>query len=309
MDETADTPPGSTRSPFRAEMPFLDHLEELRWRILKSLAAVVVGAIICLAYSDQLLQALTRPYEEAVVAVEDGRSTDAVELAAGFVRQWIKPADSTATRPDPLPPPLAPTKVPATRRLQALRPTTYFVLNMQIALFGGLALALPVVFYQLWRFIAPGLLTREKRMVLPVVALSVICFAFGAFIAYRLVLPLGLRFFLSLEPPQMTSQWAVDEYISFVIYMVLGFGVIFELPVLALFLTRIGLITASHLRRFRRYAIVAIFVVAAILTPPDPLSQMMMAVPLLFLYEVSIWICALARPRRRRQPPADSPNR
>jgi sec-independent protein translocase protein TatC len=301
MDELPEKTPAPVESGFRAEMPFLEHLEELRWRILKSLAAVLVGAGICLFFSTELLQVLTRPYEQAVLAVESGRSTDLVEMAAAMVREWIgqpppasAPSDTTAS---PAP---APASVPTSRRLQALKPMTYFILSLQIGLWGGVALALPVVLYQLWRFVAPGLLTRERRLVFPVIGLSVACFALGAFVAYAMVLPLGLRFFLSLEPPQMTSQWAVDEYISFVLYLVMGFGIVFELPVVALFLARLGLINAGHLRRVRRYAIVVIFVVAAILTPPDPLSQMMMAIPLLFLYEVSIWICAVAAPRRRR---------
>lgn len=305
MNELPDETPAPAESGSRAEMSFLDHLEELRWRILKSLAAVILGAVVCLIFSDDLLQLLTRPYEKAVIAVESGRSNDLVEIAASMVREWIGRPPSLAAMPDTIPPPLAPASVPANRRLQALRPMTYFILSLQISLFGGVALALPVVFYQLWRFVAPGLLSRERRLILPVVGLSVACFALGAFVAYGMVLPLGLRFFLSLEPPQMTSQWAVDEYISFVLYLVMGFGIVFELPVVALLLSRLGLINAGHLRRVRRYAIVVIFVVAAILTPPDPLSQMMMAIPLLFLYEVSIWVCAVASPRRRRDgPPA-----
>lgn len=299
MDELPEKNPAPAESGLRAEMPFLEHLEELRWRILKSLAAVLVGAGICLFFSTELLQMLTRPYEQAVLAIESGRSTDLVEMAAAMVREWIgqpppagAPADTTVAP--------APTSVPASRRLQALKPMTYFILSLQIGLWGGVALALPVVLYQFWRFVAPGLLARERHLVLPVIGLSMACFALGAFVAYGMVLPLGLRFFLSLEPPQMTSQWAIDEYISFVLYLVMGFGIVFELPVVALFLARLGLINAGHLRRVRRYAIVVIFVVAAILTPPDPLSQMMMAIPLLFLYEVSIWICAVAAPRRRR---------
>ena len=126
---------------------------------------------------------------------------------------------------------------------------------------------------------------------LPLVALSVICFSVGALIAYSIVLPLGLRFFLGLEPPDMTSQWAVDEYISFVLRLLLGFGLVFEMPVITLLLSRLGLVTPELMRSIRRYAIVVIFLLAAIFTPPDPISQLLMALPLLLLYEISIWVC------------------
>ena len=105
------------------------------------------------------------------------------------------------------------------------------------------------------------------------------------------MLPLGLRFFLALEPPDMTSQWAVDEYIGFVLRLIMGFGIVFEMPVLTLFLAKAGVLTAARMRHIRRYAIVAIFILGAIFTPPDPVSQMLMALPLLLLYEISIWVC------------------
>jgi sec-independent protein translocase protein TatC len=272
-------------------MPFLDHLEELRWRLLKSLAAIVVGAALCFAFSDGLMKLLTRPYEEAVLSLEADRSATPVQAVKNLLSRWLG-------QPQAEPSPPAEKVLPPMRRLQALRPMTYFFVTLQIALIGGLFLALPVVFYQGWRFIAPGLLAREKRLLIPVVFGSVLCFALGALVAYWLVLPLGLRFFLALEPPDMTSQWAVDEYIGFVVRLLLGFGIVFEMPVLALFLSWIGLLTPARLRRVRRYAIVIIFVVAAIFTPPDPVSQILMALPLLVLYEISIWVSGLAARRR-----------
>ncbi len=289
-------------------MPFLDHLEELRWRLLKSIAAIVVGAIISLIYAKELLGFLTYPYENAVISLETAGETSPLGALQGMVARWYKsaaavlapvsaqPADSLAAKGYSLPP---------SRRLQALRPTTYLMLSMQIALMGGLVLALPVVFYQFWRFVAPGLLPRERRLVMPIVVLSVACFLVGSLFAYGVVLPTGLLFFLSMEPQGMTSQWAVEEYISFVLWMLLGFGVVFELPVLALFLSRVGLINADLLRRMRRYAVVAIFIISAVLTPsPDPFSQALMAVPLMGLYELSILICRFGS-RRREQPPTE----
>lgn len=287
-------------------MPFLDHLEELRWRLLKSIAAIVVGAILSLTYSKEITELLTYPYKNAVISLESAGQSSPLGALQQMFDRWFKsaaavlepvtvqaPADTLAVQAPTLPP---------NRRLQALKPTTYLMLSMQIALLGGLVLALPVVFYQFWRFVTPGLLPRERRLILPIVILSVACFLIGALFAYIIVLPTGLLFFLSMEPKDMTSQWAVDEYISLVLWMLLGFGVVFELPVLTLFLSRMGLVSADLLRRMRRYAIVVIFIVAAILTPsPDPFSQLLMAVPLMGLYEISIWICRFGGKRPKKQ--------
>ena len=275
--------------PPRADnMPFLDHLEELRWRILKALGALAVGAVICFALSDSIVQILTRPYEEAVLSLENQQSSGAVRAVKKLVSQWLG-QPRAAPEPDA---PLA--DLPPARRLQALRPMTYFFISLQIAFVGGLLLALPAIFYQAWSFVAPGLLQREKRLMLPIISLSVLCFSVGALLAYYIVLPLGLRFFLALEPPDMTSQWAADEYIGFVLRLIAGFGIVFEMPVLSLFLAKVGVLTAARMRHIRRYAIIGIFVLGAIFTPPDPVSQILMALPLLLLYEISIWVCKIA---------------
>ena len=275
-------------------MPFLGHLEELRWCILKALAAVIVGAVVCFVFSDQLLKLLTYPYEEAVRSLESERPPGAVDAVRKLLEEWMGSAppgaESGISEPDQA--------LPDSRRLQSLKPMTYFFISLQIALIGGLVLALPVVFYQVWRFVAPGLLSSEKRIALPLIGLSVLCFTAGALVAYWIVLPLGLRFFLALEPPDMTSQWAADTYIGFVLRLLVGFGLVFEMPVVALFLSRLGLLTPDYMRRIRRYAIAAIFVVAAIFTPPDPLSQILMALPVLLLYEISIWVVKVSRPRQ-----------
>jgi sec-independent protein translocase protein TatC len=286
-------PPAADEGQDHLEMPFLDHLEELRWRILKALGAIVVGAVVCFLFTGRLLQILTYPYEEAVLSLENGRAPGAVGAMQQLLEQWFT---TSGTAPADSLPQIR--QVPPNRRLQSLKPTTYLMVSMEVGLWGGLILALPVVFYQMWLFVAPGLFRNERRVVLPVVAMSVVCFAIGALVAYWLVLPLGLRFFLALEPPGMTSQWAVDQYISFVVRLLLGFGLVFEMPVLSFLLSRIGLITPQLLRRVRRYSIVIIFIVAAVLTPPDPLSQVLLALPLLLLYEVSIWISSISRPRR-----------
>ena len=275
-----------------SEMPFLDHLEELRWCILKALAAVLAGALVCFVFSDAIVKILTYPYEEAVVSMQASRATGSVEAVRGLLLRWWDSGVSPAIPDTALAE--AAREIPPGRRLQSLRPMTYFFVTLQIAIIGGLVLALPVVFHQLWRFVAPGLLARERRLLLPVAGLSILCFGCGGMIAYWIVLPLGLRFFLGLEPPDMTSQWAVDEYVGFVLRLLLGFGLVFELPVVTLVLAKMGVVTPELMRRFRRYGIIVIFLLAAIFTPPDPLSQLLMALPLLGLYEISIWVAKVA---------------
>jgi sec-independent protein translocase protein TatC len=295
-DEVTDLIPSADDNEGSAEgMPFLEHLEELRWRILKALSAILLGAVVCFAFSDPLLHLLTTPYEDAVQSLQQQGSPGPVEA----IKRWLEEirglqVEEASVQDATLP------AVPYNRQLQSLKVMTWFFVSLQVALLGGLILALPVVFYQFWRFVAPGLLTTEKRLFLPIVAMSVICFTAGAAVAHSLVLPIGLRFFLSLEPKDMTSQWAVDEYMGFVLRLIFGFGIVFEMPVVSLFLARLGLITADYLRNIRRYAVVVIFLLAAIFTPPDPLSQMMMALPLLGLYEISIWIAVIAGRRRRK---------
>ena len=285
------------------EMPFLDHLEELRWRIIKALVAILAGAVIAFIFSESILTLLARPYESAVLSMLAADDIGPVETMQRLVERWLGDPQSIVGSMGDEPEENAEERsLPRSRRLQFLKPMTAFFVQLQVALLGGVIVALPVIFFQFWQFVAPGLLSREKRLVFPVVGLSVVCFAVGALIAYWIVLPLGLRFFLSLEPPDMTSQWAVNEYFGFVLKLLFGFGIVFEMPVVTLFLSRIGLLTPDTMRRVRRYAVVGIFLIAAIFTPPDPVSQILMALPLLLLYELSIWVCRVsARKRQSRE--------
>ena len=282
----------------RGEMPFLDHLEELRWRILKALGAIAAGSGVCFFFFEPLFALLVQPYTEAVLSLKEQGSPGVVEA----VRGWLTELRGTEVEEPPVGEATEPA-VPYGSQLQSLRVMTWFFVRLKVSLLGGFILALPVVFYQFWRFVAPGLLETERRLMVPLITMSVACFAAGAAVAHSVVLPIGLRFFLSLEPKDMTSQWAVDDYIGFVLRLLLGFGLVFEMPVVSLLLARLGLITAATLRRVRRYAVVAVFLASAVITPPDPLSQVMMALPLMLLYEVSIWIAHFAG--RRTEDPGE----
>lgn len=299
VGEAALTEAGADPETVAAEMPFLDHLEELRWRIIKTLTAIFAGAAVAFFFADIILTTLAHPYQEAVLSRSESGHEGPVEAMRQLVESWLGDPASIVESGDRLDEEGVAQSLPPSRRLQAIKPMTYFFVQLQVALLGGVVISLPVIFFQFWQFVAPGLLTREKGLVFPLIGLSVLCFAIGACIAYWIVLPLGLRFFLSLEPADMTSQWAVNEYFGFVLRLLFGFGIVFEMPVVTLFLSRIGLITPDTMRRVRRYAVVSIFLVAAIFTPPDPVSQILMALPLLLLYELSIWVCRVSARKRR----------
>ena len=280
-------------TPSTGDMGFLEHLEELRWRILRAMAALIVGSILCFSFSDYLMDLLIQPYEEAVLSIENEQKLDAIASVESFLKGMFYDNEPSVQADASI------VEIPSHRRLQALRPMTYFFISIQVALLGGLLIALPIIFLQIWKFIAPGLLKNERSLIIPIVSSSVFCFTLGGAIAYFLVLPMGLRFFLALEPPDMTSQWAADEYVGFVIRLLFGFGLVFEMPVITLLLAKAGLITSKLMRQYRRYAIIGIFVVAAFITPPDPVSQLMMAMPLLFLYEISIWVCKVVGKKKK----------
>jgi len=231
------------------EMPFLDHLEELRWRIIKSLAAVGAAALLSFYFSGDLLDVLTRP----------------VKLF----------------RPSP--------------ELIYLSPFGMFMVRINVSIAAGIILALPVIFYQAWAFVAPGLLEHERRYVPYVVGLSVFCFVLGALMAYFVVAPLAIRFMVRMGTPDIVPRWDIGKYIGMLLRLVLAFGIIFELPIASYFLSRLGIIGPGSMRRGRRYAVVLMFVLSGLLTPPDVLSQIFMALPLVLLYEVSILIASKAQ--------------
>lgn len=226
------------------EMPFLDHLEELRWHAIRILVAVMALTIACFFISDYILNFLLYSTKNLQHDIN----------------------------------------------LQVLKVQTVFIIKLELALIFGIVLSLPYIFYQIWQFVAPGLLEKERKYVFPVIFFATISFLIGAGFAYFIIVPIALDFFLSLAPTSVTNNIALDFYFGFIVRIVLVFGVVFELPVISLFLTKIGLLTPKFLKKYRRYAIIIIFIIAAILTPPDPTTQVLLAVPLVVLYEFTIWI-------------------
>ncbi|MFZ5609883.1 MAG: twin-arginine translocase subunit TatC [Pseudomonadota bacterium] len=177
-----------------------------------------------------------------------------------------------------------------------------FLTKLKLALAIGFALAFPVIGAQIWRFVAPGLYRREKKVVLPFLIASPLLFLMGAALVYYLVMPLAWRFLLSVgDEFGGDLQQTMSGYLSLVIHMIMAFGISFQLPIVLMLLARVGLVNASALRRFRRYAIVGVFTFAAIVTPPDILSQIILGIPLVLLYELSVLGVRLIERDRARQ--------
>lgn len=181
-------------------------------------------------------------------------------------------------------------KGPYTERLQAIRPTEAFFAHLTVAFLAGVFLSLPLTLYQAWMFVAPGLLEREKRFALPFVVSSVSLFVLGAAFCYYVVLWFAVNFLSGgWWSEYIESRWTVGSYISFVFWLFLAFGISFQMPLVAILLTRMGVVTPATLTRNRRYAVVFMVIIAAVVTPTaDPLNMGLLAVPLLILYEISI---------------------
>jgi sec-independent protein translocase protein TatC len=226
------------------EMPFLEHLEEFRSRIIKAILGVIIGAVICLIFSKQLLQLLLWP-------------TTRINL----------PMD-----------------------IQVLKVQGMFIVTLEIAFFGGIILSLPYTIYQVWMFIAPGLYHNERKNVPRIIISATLLFILGVSFAYLVIFPFALRFFLGLAPPSVETNIAIDFYISFIIRLLVIFGIVFQLPVMSYFMSKMGLLTPEFMKKYRRHSIVVIFILAALFTPPDPFTQVMLGIPLILLYEFSIYI-------------------
>jgi len=230
-----------------AAMPFLDHLEELRRRLIKAFLGVVVMASVAFVFADEIMQFLMLPLGDTP--------------------------------------------------LHNMQVTGTFYAYLKIGLFAGVVGALPIIFYQGWRFISPGLYRREKVMVLPLVATSTVLFLIGAGFCYLIVLPLALRFLIGFADELITNYITINSYISFAGLLLIAFGFAFQMPILAYFLGKFGLISSRFLARGRRYAIIIILVVAAIITPPDIITQVLLGVPLYLLYEISIIVVKVSGKR------------
>ncbi len=180
-----------------------------------------------------------------------------------------------------------------------------FFTYLKVSFITGILAAAPFIFYEIWMFVAPGLYQKEKKFLIPFVISSTILFVGGALFGYFVVFPFGFKFFISFANDYVKALPSVKQYFSFSIKLLFAFGFVFELPVVAFFLAKIGLITSDLLKKQRKYAVLLTFVMAAILTPPDVITQLMMAGPLLILYEISIIVARIARKKKKEEDEED----
>jgi sec-independent protein translocase protein TatC len=239
-------------------VPFTAHLEELRSRLIRILAAVGIGFLVSYAFKEWLFKVITRP--------------------------------------------LAGVLPPHSFMIYTGLPEAFFI-YMKLAFFASLFLTSPYTLYQIWKFISPGLYRREKKYVVPFILSSTTLFISGVLFGYFIALPPAFSFFVSFSSDFLKPMFSLKEYLSLSLKFLLGFGVSFELPVFIFFMTKIGIVNSRMLSKQRRYAILIIFIVAAILTPsPDAVTQTLMALPLMFLYEISIFVAKFAE---KKPSPAD----
>jgi sec-independent protein translocase protein TatC len=249
-------------------MTLWEHLDELRGRLIKMILAFVLGGIVAWTKKELLLQIITLPFVEA----------------------WKKG------------------KHVGNAALHFPAPAALFVAYVRLAALAGIVFALPLILWQIWAFIAPGLYSKEKRYALPFVMSSCLLFAGGAYFGWKVAFPLAFQFLLNMGDHvgelDVRPTVMISEYMDFVTRMLLAFGGAAELPILAFFLSVAGLITYKHMIKFFRYFLVVDFIVAAVITPPDVMSQLMLAIPLALLYVLSIGVAWIFG---RRPPPADAP--
>ena len=226
------------------DMSIIDHLEEFRWRVLKSLSAILFMSIITFNFANDLVALLIAPASQ----------------------------------------------ISGEMNLQVLTIQGMFMLKWNLAMIGGIIFSMPFITVQIWKFLSPGLYDKERKILLPLILTAFGCFMLGGFFAYKVILPFSLDFFASMITGGIENNFSINYYFNFVLALIIGSGAIFELPVASFLFSSIGLINPKFLRQYRREAIMGTVVLSAIITPPDPISLIIMSIPMIILYEISIFV-------------------
>jgi len=251
-----------------SQAPLIEHLIELRARLIKSLVGFVIAFIVSFYFANPIFNFLLTPYKWAV--------GDATHL-----------------------------------KLIYTAPQEFFFTQLKIGMFGGLFLAFPLIAIQIYKFVAPGLYRHEREAFRPYLIATPVLFVLGAALVFFFILPVALRFFASFQQVGEEGKAAIEllpkvsEYLSLVMTLILAFGIAFQLPIVLTLLGKIGIITSDQLKAARKYAIVGVVTIAAIFTPPDPFSQLSLAIPMIGLYELSIWLVSMAEKKRREAEETD----
>jgi sec-independent protein translocase protein TatC len=248
------------------KMPITEHLGELRKRIIISLVALLITFIVAFTYSEEIFKIIMFPLK--------------YELDFSIKKLYLEfvPKDRLQNT-----------------KLVFLAPAEAFWMNMKVAFVAAFVFSLPVIFLQLWKFVSPGLHHKEKKYVIPFVLSATMLFLFGAAFCFFIVLPFAMGFLLTYKVGDfLMPMLSVGQYTDFCLKFILAFGAIFELPIIIIFLTRVGIVTPKTLAKSRKYAIIIAFILAAFLTPtPDAFNQTLMAIPIMLLYELGIWLSIL----------------
>lgn len=231
-----------------SKLTLVDHLSELRKRLIISILAIIVGAVLCFNFIDTIVELLIHPAGDL----------DFIYLS----------------------------------------PPELFMAYIKISLVLGLIIALPVVLFQIWMFVQPGLKVTERRLALFILMAGIIFFLLGVIFSYFAVVPMTIKFFLEISIDNIRPLFSFNNYVGFISSIILSFGLVFELPLVVVLLTQLGFTTPSMLKRSRKFVVLGVFIIAAILTPPDVVSQTLMAIPMLILFEVSIIISTVIYKRK-----------
>ena len=253
--------------------PLTEHLVEARNRIVISLIVVLAAFAGCFYFSEDIFLALNLPLH---YTMKFSTETPYFSFVPGALFDY---------------------------KLAVLRPAEALWTHMKIALISAFIISSPIVFYEIWKFIAPGLMTKEKKYAIPFVLITSSLFIAGSSFCFFIVLPFAMNFLLTYKMEHLQTNWTLGYYIDFCLKFILAFGAVFELPVVTVFLTKLGIVTPDYLAKNRKYAVLIAFVVAALLTPtPDAFNQTLMAVPIIILYEVGI---LASRILNKKKPPKD----